>query len=378
MSCPDVVETTQKLVRIPSVNPGYDPASPAERDVARWLEDWAKAHDFSVEIQEVFAHRPNVIIRFRNEADHPHLLLNGHTDTVAITEMTIPPFAADAREERIWGRGAADMKGPVACMLHALLALREKPAQWRGTITLALVVDEEMGFQGIRDLLKGGEAYDCAIVGEPTRFEVIRGCKGCLRFWVRAHGRAAHSSTPEKGRSAISAMVLAVAALDAFFRERLTKVAHPAFGCSTGSVGLIRGGNGINIVPDFCEISVDIRLVPGQSGEETYREIQRAVTGVADTVRWEFDPQPLIDHPFCLDEENVFVQQVCRAADRTHAGVVHFSCDASKIAKAGIPCLIFGPGDIAQAHTANESIAISDLHRGVEAYVRIAQELLKP
>ncbi len=377
MSNAGVLETTQSLVRIPSVNAGYDATSPSERDVAAWVVDWAKAHEFDVEVQEVFPERPNVIIRFRNGADHPHLLLNGHTDTVAITEMTIPPFEAEVRDGRVWGRGTADMKGPVACMLHALLSLREEAAEWRGTVTVALVVDEELGFQGIRDLLKRGESYDFAIVGEPTRFEVVRGCKGCLRFWVRAHGQAAHSSTPEKGRSSISAIARAVVAMEGYFQDRLAKTTHPDFDRSTGSVGLIRGGSGINIVPDFCEVSVDIRLLPGQSGEETYQEIQRLVEAVTDTVRWEFDPQPLIDTPFCREEADDFVQQVCRASNREQASVVNFSCDASKIAKAGIPCLIFGPGDIAQAHTANESIPIEELDLGVEAYVSIARELLK-
>lgn len=372
-----VLETTQSLVRIPSVNPGYDPESPAEEHVTQWLIDWATTHGFAFELQEVFPQRSNIIIRFRNGADHPHLLLNGHTDTVAINEMTIPPFAADVRDGRVWGRGSADMKGPVACMLHALLALREQASTWSGTVTVALVVDEELGFQGIKDLLKRQEAYDFAIVGEPTRFEVIRGCKGCLRFWIRAHGQAAHSSTPEKGRSAISAMAQAIAALDAYFRDRLDNIRHPDFGGSTGSVGLIRGGSGINIVPDFCEISVDIRLIPGQSGEETYREIRDLVSSMSDKVRWEFDPKPLIDFPFCLAEDDTLVQQVCRATERPQAGVVNFSCDASKIANVGIPCLIVGPGDIAQAHTAAESIPVEDLDRGVQTYVNIAMELLR-
>lgn len=374
----NVKETTQSLVRIPSVNPGYDAESGAETAIAQWLVAWAENHGFSVETQEVFPGRPNVIIRYRNGADHPHLMLNGHTDTVAITEMTIPPFAAEERDGRLWGRGTADMKGPVACMLHALLALRETADQWRGTATVALVVDEEVNFQGVLDLMQRGEKYDFAIVGEPTRFEVIRGCKGVLRFWIRAHGLAAHSSTPWKGRSSISAMGRAILALDEYFADRLSQVTHPDFDHSTGSIGLIRGGSGINIVPDFCEISIDIRLLPGQSGEATYQEIQALVQSTSDQVRWEFDPKPLIDHPFCLSNDDAFVRQVCEATERPQADVVNFSCDASKIAKAGVPCLIFGPGDIAQAHTANESIAIEELERGVEAYVRIAKKLMPP
>lgn len=372
-----VVKTAQSLVRIPSVNPDYDPASPGERNAAEWLVQWARSHGFGVETQEVFPQRPNVIIRLRNGADHPRLLLNGHTDTVAVDTMTISPFAGELREGRLWGRGAADMKGPVACMLHALLALRENPANWQGSITLALVADEECGFQGIRNFLAREKDFDFSIVGEPTRFAVIRGCKGCLRFWVRAHGQAAHSSTPRLGKSAISAMARAIAALDHHFENRLGQITHPDFGSSTGSTGLIRGGSGINIVPDFCEISVDVRLIPDQSPEETYAEIRQAVETAAGDIRWEFDPQPLIDFPFCLDPEDRFVQQICAAAGQAESSVVNFACDASKIAKAGIPCVIFGPGDIAQAHTAEESIPTEELERGVEAYRRIAETLLR-
>ena len=109
-----VVETTQSLVRLASVNPGYDPASRGEADVADWLLRWAEGHELEVSTQEVFPSRCNVILRLRNGAEHPHLLLNGHTDTVAINEMEIPPFAAELRDGRLWGRGAADMKGPLA------------------------------------------------------------------------------------------------------------------------------------------------------------------------------------------------------------------------------------------------------------------------
>jgi acetylornithine deacetylase len=132
----------------------------------------------------------------------------------------------------------------------------------------------------------------------------------------------------------------------------------------------------VNIVPEFCETSVDIRLVPGQSWEETYAKVKEIVSGEAGGVRWEFDTTPLADPPFCLDEEHPMVRAVCATADRPHSEVVSYSCDASKIATDGIPCVIFGPGDIARAHTADESIATEDLHRGVAQYVCIAETLL--
>ncbi len=373
-----VLETTQALVRIPSVNPGYDASSHGEAGMTAWLLAWAADHGIESLTQEVFPGRSNVVFRIRNGADTPHLLLNGHTDTVAVDAMTIPPFGGEVANGRLWGRGSSDMKGPLACMLHALLELRDNLSRWRGAVTLACVVDEELGFTGIRHFLRTAPDIDYAIVGEPTCFEVVRGCKGCLRFFVRAHGRSAHSSTPEKGVSAISAMARAIAALEAHFTGLLAANVHPNLGRSTGSIGIIRGGSGVNIVPDFCEILVDIRLVAGQSWERTYDDLRRVVEGSSPDVRWEFDPNPLADPSFCFPEDHPAVRLACDAVGKPGSRVVNFSCDASKIAAAGIPCLVFGPGDIAHAHTADESIAIEDLERGVAEYVRIAQAMLPP
>jgi len=374
----NIVETTQSLVRIPSVNPAYDPASLAEIGMSDWLIAWAKEHGFEHEANEVMPGRSNVIIRLRNGPEHPHLLLNGHTDTVAIAKMTVPPFDAELRDGRIWGRGSADMKGQVACMLHTLLRLREDTAAWKGTVTVGLVVDEEVGFTGIKHLLQNHSGFDFAIVGEPTRLEIVRGCKGCLRFAFRAHGKSAHSSTPEKGASAIIAMAHALVALECFFAEDLSASVHPALGRSTGSVGIVQGGSGINIVPEFCEAKVDVRLVPGQSWEETYAAMKKVVTSIERPgIHWDFDEPPFWDLPFCWDEDHEFVRSACETMGRTQSHVVNYACDASKIAAAGIPCIVFGPGDIAQAHTANESIAVEELEQGVESYVRFAEALLK-
>src|ERR1043166_2600391 len=233
------LEIAQALVRIPSVNPNYDPTSPAERDVAQWIQSWGDEHGFETQTQPVLDGRANVILRFRNGADHPHLMLNGHMDTVGVAGMTIPPFGGEVRDGRLWGRGSADMKGPVACMLTAAHQLSQQRATVGGTVTVGCVGDEEYRFRGalalmeelvpplpagegrgegelnaLRDSLLSpspyplpqGRGIDFAIVGEPTTLRVVRGCKGCLRFTIRAHGRAAHSSQPELGRSAIVAM----------------------------------------------------------------------------------------------------------------------------------------------------------------------------
>ncbi len=375
------LEIAQALVRIPSVNPNYDPASRAEINVASWIQSWGQEHAFETRTRPVIDGRSDVILRFRNDADHPHLLLNGHMDTVGVTGMTISPFDAEVRDGRLWGRGSADMKGPLACMLAAAWRLRQQPAAWRGTLTAGFVVDEEYRFRGIRALMEEIETPDFAVVGEPTSLRVVRGCKGCLRFTIRAHGRAAHSAHPERGRSAIVAMARAILELNSFFVERLSRIRLPDFASSTGSIGLIEGGSGINIVPAECAIQVDLRLLPGQDAVQTHREIE---THLRDRMKqlkdiaWSFDPPGLIDPAYEVSADSELVRRACAAMGQTKSDVVFYACDASKIAAKSVPCIIIGPGDIAVAHTADESIAVDELLAGAEAYVRLARTLMPP
>ncbi|MBP9902347.1 MAG: M20 family metallopeptidase [Verrucomicrobiota bacterium] len=375
------LEIAQALVRIPSVNPNYDTASPGEQEVARWIQAWGQTHGFETSTQPVLDGRANVILRCRNGADHPHLLFNGHTDTVGVTGMNVPPFGAEVRDGRLWGRGSADMKGPLACMLAAALQLRLQPEAWKGTLTLACVVDEEYRFRGTLALMQQLDPPDGAVVGEPTSLRVVRGCKGCLRFAIHARGRAAHSAHPERGRNAIVAMARAVLELNQYFAERLSRIHHPAFGCSTGSIGLIEGGSGVNIVPEHCRIQVDIRLLPSQDANATYQEIQttlRSRLASIPDIEWGFDPPSVIDAGYEIGAESDLVRRACDVAATGAAEVAFYSCDASKIAAKSVPCIILGPGDIAVAHTANESIAIAELEAGTEVYLRLACRLMPP
>ena len=375
------LEIAQALVRIPSVNPDYDPASAGEGAVTAWIDDWGRENGFTVSQQPVLPGRENVLLQFRNGADHPHFMLNGHTDTVGVGGMTISPFGGEVREGRLWGRGASDMKGPLACMMAAALRLKNAPSTWRGTLTVACMADEEFRFRGVTAMLEQmSRLPDFAVVGEPTRLRVVRGCKGCLRFAIHAFGRAAHSSKPHEGRSAVVAMAHAILDLERHFTTRLTQIAAPGFGTSTGSIGLISGGSGVNIVPEHCAIQVDIRLLPGQDWRATYDEIallsDNWLAKLTDGIRFQFDPPSVVDPSFELPADHPLVQTACRVLGQPTPDVVFFSCDASKIAARGVPVIVLGPGDIAQAHTVDEFIALADLEAGTEAYVRLAQSLM--
>jgi acetylornithine deacetylase/succinyl-diaminopimelate desuccinylase-like protein len=375
------LDIAQALVRIPSVNPDYDPASAGEGAVTAWVDDWGRENGFTVSRQPVLPGRENVLLQFRNGADHPHFMLNGHTDTVGVGGMTIAPFSGEVHDERLWGRGASDMKGPLACMMAAALRLKNAPSTWRGTLTVACMADEEFRFRGVTAMLEQMSPLpNFAVVGEPTRLRVVRGCKGCLRFAIHAFGRAAHSSKPHEGRSAVVAMAHAILELERHFTTRLTQIAAPGFGTSTGSIGLISGGSGVNIVPEHCAIQVDIRLLPGQDWRATYDEIallsDNWLAKLTDGIRFQFDPPSVVDPSFEFPADHPLVQTACRVLDQPTPDVVFFSCDASKIAARGVPVIVLGPGDIAQAHTVDEFIALTDLEAGTEAYAKLALELM--
>lgn len=376
------LDIAQSLVRIPSVNPDYDPASAGEGAVTAWIENWGRANGFTVWRQPVLPGRENIFLQFRNGADHPHFMLNGHTDTVGVGGMTVAPFGGEVRDGKLWGRGASDMKGPLACMMAAALQLKCSPTSWRGTLTVACMADEEFRFRGVTAMLEqmGDALPDFAVVGEPTRLRVVRGCKGCLRFAIHALGRAAHSSKPHEGRSAVVAMAHAILTLEKHFATRLAQIAALGFGTSTGSIGLISGGTGVNIVPERCTIQVDIRLLPNQDWRTTHEEIVRLSDGwldqVPDGVRFQFDPPSVVDPSFELPAIHPLATTACSVLQQPESDVVFFSCDASKIAAHGVPVIVLGPGDIAQAHTVDEFISLKDLEAGTNTYARLAAALM--
>ncbi len=371
------LEIAQALVRLPSVNPLHDPASAGEGAVVDWLEQWGHTQKLKTLREPALPKRDNISFTI-TQGNGPHLLLNGHTDTVSVAGMSIEPFSGEVRDGRLWGRGSTDMKGPLACMLAALLDLRARD-DWRGTVTVGCVVDEETEFQGIVKLIEDHDPWDFAVVGEPTELRMVRGCKGCLRTVVRVRGRAAHSSDPAQGRNAIVGMAPVLEAVQEFFDNEISQFNREGFSPCTGSVGLIEGGTAVNIVPDECAATFDIRTVPGQDTAATSAALAKFVharIGEREGYELIFDP-PYHDSPnFETAADHPLVQTACALRDQPAADTVAFGCDGSKLAAAGIPTIIFGPGNIDQAHTKDEYIALTDLEAGTTAYVNLARALL--
>ncbi len=369
-----VVELTQALVRIPSVNPDGEAGTEhtGERACAEFVGEFLTACGAKVVLEEVLPGRPNVIGRFAtnpspNGTPKPRIVFAPHTDTVGVVGMIVDPFGGEVREGKIWGRGACDTKGPMAAMLWALWELREEIADLPVEVHFAGFMSEETAQHGSRHFAKHhGVDYAFAVIAEPTNLQTVFKHKGCLWADVETFGLAVHGSRPEMGPNAIIQMAKLIKALDADFRKQLTDAGEDEWlGKTTLSLGMIKGGSRPNITADHCQLTVDIRFNPaiakqgGPLGQlETFVIANDATAKV--TPRGETSP--------CLDTpaENPYVQSLVKAGAPL-TGAPWF-CDAAFLAEGGVPAVAIGPGSIAQAHTVDEWIEISELERGAEFF----------
>lgn len=362
-----VLQTLADLVRINSVNSSYD-GGPGEGEVAAYVRRFFEQRGIETWEQEVFPGRPNVLARLPGLDSSRRIVLEAHTDTVSVKGMTIPPFEPVIREGRMYGRGSCDTKAGLATMMHAMASLKEEGITPPCEVILAAAVDEEYSYRGVVRLCEGLKA-DAAIVAEPTELRAVIATKGVLRCRLVVHGRSAHSSKPHLGVNAITHMARVIAAIEAD-NERMAAVQHPLVGCGTCNVGVITGGVQVNFVPDRCAIEIDRRLLPGEKASDAvahYRQLLQGLEGITGDVE---EPLLLVDEALDTPAEAAVVQtalQVLRdlGLNAEPCGVP-FGCDASKLARAGIPSIVFGPGSIDRAHTADEYIEIDQVEQALE------------
>lgn len=377
----EVLQTLRDLIAIPSVNP-MRPSSgePVERGVADYIEALLRRAGIDCERQTVFEGRENVVglVHASGGAGGGGLMLNSHMDTVPVANMSIDPFDPVVRDGRVYGRGACDAKGPIAAMLAAVTAYaerRERPA----TVVFAAMADEEFAFSGAWKLVERDWPVSACVVGEPTRLALIVAHKGVARWRVKVRGTSAHGSTPQLGRSAIYDGARVCLALEAHARELAAREPHQLLGCPSLNVGRVGGGQGVNIVPDLCELEMERRLLPGEDGRAAVRDCEESVrAAVSQGVELEFEEPYLLDPALDTPPD----ARVASAVRRAHleefdadceVGGAHYGTDGSKLAGAGIETVVCGPGDVAHAHTKDEYIEVEQLERAVRLYSRVIE-----
>ena len=370
----DVEVLLRTLVRTPSVNP-RDGSGPGEAALADVVRDWLADRGVHAELHKVLPGRPNVVALVPGR-DPRAILLESHLDTVEVDGMTVDPYAGEVRDGRLYGRGACDAKGPLAAFLLAAAALAAGPPP-PCTVVLAGVVDEEYRYRGVLhllDTLPVGEVVG-AVVGEPTDLAAATAHKGVVRYTVRTIGEAGHTSRPAEAINAVSLMNQVLSRLDA---TPPTTPDHPLLGAATRCATRIHGGTGPNIVPGRCEIDLDRRTLPGEDPLDVWRregdELRALLPG-----RVEVDRPFNVDYAMDTPPDRPVVAALLRALagrgrDATVQGMP-FCTDASKIARAGIPAVVFGPGSVLDAHSADESVALADVHLAAEVVIDLVHGL---
>lgn len=375
----DPTDLARLLVSIPSVNPTLAPGGAGEAAVAEVAAGLLDAWGFTVTVEEVAAGRPNVVAHL--DGDGPHLLLNGHLDTVGVEGMTIDPWAADLVDGRLVGRGSCDMKGGVAAMMAAGFRLAAHGPRPR--LTIALTADEEHASIGMAAFVAGDTpGADLAIVCEPTELTLMPAHKGFVWLDATFRGVAAHGSRPEVGIDAIRHAALYLAALEDHALELSSREAHALLGHGSFHAGTIEGGTAESVYPDLCSLLIERRTMPGETAKQVLADFEAVLGRLAQS---ESTLDAAIEVTLArpgteVSESHALVAGLIGAmkAEGVPPLVEGMTAwvDAAFLNEAGIPAVCFGPGSIEQAHTRDEWVDVTQIARCADVLERFARSLV--
>ncbi len=365
------------LIAIPSVNPEQhrecSGAPYGESRVADYVEDYFRPFGVRIERQQALPGRESVLVHLPGtDPSAKAILLEAHMDTVGPEGMSLP-FHPRVEDGRVYGRGACDTKGSLAAMMFVVRELLERDIRLPRPYVLAATVDEEFGMSGARRLVQSGMAFAGAIVGEPTALKIIPAHDGQMYLKISAHGKAAHTSMPQNGVNAIYLMAEVINVLRRRAAVEYPKRVHALCAFPKLTIAMIHGGVSEHIVPDCCEIAIDFRVIPGETCQGALEEVREWLARDlnANTLRRITIAEPhKAEPPMETPVHHPLVQGMRQAAmsvlgDAQVEGVP-YNTDASHYGAAGVPCVVFGPGGIEQAHSALEYVEIGQLAAAVE------------
>lgn len=367
-----VVNLLSDLVAIPSMNPmgrAREGREFSEQTLAEFIAEFLKRSGIDAELQSVAPGRPNVLALVNANASST-ILLESHLDTVHADHMAIEPFAPVIRDGKLYGRGSCDTKGSMACFLQAVINCLNA-GTLKQNVVLLFTSDEEYRFTGATHAAHNGLKADAGIAGEPTQLRIVRAHKGVTRWKMQTRGVAAHSAYPERGKNAIYTMGDVLSRLKQYAETLRRPSPHPLLGSPTLSVGVIEGGQAVNIVPDRCWIEVDRRSLPGETAETILEPVRSLLHDLPECEL--FEPHLSVSG-MEVPEQASIVQRLSTSVKEVLGKCIvesaQYATDAGIYTAAGIPTVVFGPGDIAQAHTDSEFIEIRQLTQAVQIVER--------
>ena len=358
-----------ELIEIPSVNPAYDPASAGENALGDAVAELARSFGCTVTSTDVVDGRRNTLALLGSQTAEKSLLIEAHLDTVGLPTGTDAP-RAEVRGGRMYGRGACDVKGALAATLLAMRQLAAEPLHSLDVVLLG-AIDEEYQFRGITahiaEHITGRTRPDAAIVLEPTQLQVVHEHHGVLRVEITVTGLAAHTSRPAEGRNAILGALRVIDQLEVW---------NEGSGGRIMAVTTITGGAAINIVPERCTFGVDLRVLPWEDPRAVLTAMAEEISDHAGDGLTVTITELLLDAGMATPAEEPIVRAALRSAGEEAAPTrVPFGTDGSKLARAGVPTIVFGPGSIDQAHADEEWVDLDDVTTAAERIVAIARAL---
>lgn len=360
-------ELLQGLIQIKSVNPPGN-----ENQIANFIREFLLKNNIHSELVPLEEGRSSVIAKIEGKEER-NITLCGHLDTVRVKEedWTKPAFQGVIENGKMYGRGASDMKGGVAAILYAAALLKRRCIAPKKTVQLALTADEEWGYKGAKSLTDKGyfNRTDFLIITEPSNLQVSTGEKGEL--WIRAkfYGKSAHGSTPEVGVNTIipgSEFIVNIT-------ERYEKIfeADPFWGKTSMNIGQFHGGVQVNIVPNYSEIQLDFRVISEEDKEKAVELVRKTGEEIAKKYEVQFAEKIFNYHPpIFTSPDNHYVEKFLQVAGAREVIITKYCTDGATIIPIKkTPFIIFGPGDIAQAHQNDEYIELESLYRAVDTFV---------
>lgn len=379
----EISKLCASLVQSRSENPPGE-----ETATAILVAEWCKEYGAEVTVDEPLPGRPNVIARFPGSSDAPGLAFSGHMDVVPVkpAERELweqAPYSGKVLEGELWGRGSVDMKGGLASAMVAIAALRRTEIELPGDLWLLASMDEELEMTGVKAMIKSGalNGIGAAIICEPTNLGINCVSKGRTWATLSVLGKAAHAGFKDGGVNAITNALRLAAKLEETPPEHRT---HEFAGNSWWTITEISGGLGPAIVPDQCDLTLDVRLVPGQTCDTVWDEVRQVIDRLASELasfRCEVDVVERRE-PWEIEPGSPIATALATGLRAALGNEPRFDAfpgttDASLMAPAGVPCVICGPGDLARAHRENERIPLSELSSATRSYALAAIEFFE-
>lgn len=376
----EVVALTQRLVRIPTENRPGDTRE-ASAALAAWLQDAG----FTCELFEREAPHTSLIAERTFGDGGRTLVLNGHLDVVpAGIGWSGDPFSGDVRDGKLYGRGSLDMKGAVAAMAVAAAALARADLPLQGRLILMAVADEEQGgVHGIGAIIEAGLLdADAVVIGEPSDMGVVIGHRGTCFLRLRTHGVAGHASMPSAADNAVERML---AVLIACGHLELSHTEHPLLGKPSVALGTtISGGTKMNVIPDHCQATIDIRTVPGLSAEDVVAQVEAHLREAGFQIPEQVDVERIVASEVAVTDADAEIVTLAADAHEREFGApgalkgMPATTDGWWFAnRAGLPTVMgLGPGSIGRCHVADEYVDVAELGAYARIYADLAAQFL--